>query len=112
MEIDYKEIGRRIRIERKRQSLSQEQLAEKTGISVTHMSHIETANTKLSLPVLVTLANVLNVSADLLLCGKTVATKAIHHNKIAEVLSTCDERQISIIAEIIATSKSALDKHS
>lgn len=53
--MDYYEIGQRIRKFRKAHDLSQEQLAEKVGISTTHMSHIETGNTKLSLQVLVVL---------------------------------------------------------
>ena len=44
----YFDIGQRIRRYRKACGLSQEALAQKVGISVTHMSHIETGNTKLS----------------------------------------------------------------
>lgn len=65
--MNYVEIGRRIRKYRKQQNLSQEELAEKIGISTTHMSHIETGSTKLSLPVLVDLAVNLNVKTDSLL---------------------------------------------
>ena len=54
--ISYYEIGQRVRKFRKAYGLSQEELAEKVGISTTHMSHIETGNTKLSLQVLVDLA--------------------------------------------------------
>ena len=57
--MDYFEIGARIRAGRKALGLSQEQLAEMVNISTTHMSHIETGNTKLSLGVLVDLAGVL-----------------------------------------------------
>ena len=49
--MDYYEIGQRIRKVRKTKRLSQEQLAERIGISTTHMSHIETGNTKLSIEV-------------------------------------------------------------
>lgn len=59
--MDYYEIGQRIRKIRKAHGLSQESLAERVGISNTHMSHIETGNTKLSLPVLVALADALYV---------------------------------------------------
>ena len=68
--MDYIAIGQRIRNIRKSRMLSQEQLAEKIDISVTHMSHIETGNTKLSLPVLVALASVLDVSIDELVYDK------------------------------------------
>ena len=46
--MDYYAIGQRIRKIRKAHKLSQETLSERIGISVTHMSHIETGNTKLS----------------------------------------------------------------
>ena len=46
--MDYYAIGQRIRKFRKAHRLSQDELAERIGISVTHMSHIETGNTKLS----------------------------------------------------------------
>ena len=45
--MDYYKIGQKIRKYRKAHGFSQEQLAEQIGISVTHMSHIETGNTKL-----------------------------------------------------------------
>ena len=65
--MDYYEIGQRIRKMRKAHEFSQEELAEKIGISTTHMSHIETGNTKLSLPVLVAISLALEVQTDDLL---------------------------------------------
>ena len=50
--MDYYKTVQRVRNIRNAHSLSQEELAERIGISTTHMSHIETGNTKLSLPVL------------------------------------------------------------
>ena len=58
--MDYYAIGQRIRKFRKAQNLSQEQLAEMVNISTTHMSHIETGSTKLSLQVLGELAEALH----------------------------------------------------
>lgn len=71
MEINYKDIGIRIKQERFNQNITQEKLAEISGISVTHMSNIENANTKLSLPVLVNIANALNCNANIILFGNT-----------------------------------------
>ena len=65
--MDYYEIGQRIRKMRKAHEFSQEELAEKIGISTTHMSHIKTGNTKLSLPVLVAISLALEVQTDDLL---------------------------------------------
>ena len=59
--MDYYKIGQQIRKIRKACGMSQEELAEKVDISVTHMSHIETGNTKLSLAVFVDIAKALKV---------------------------------------------------
>ena len=58
--MDYYAIGQRVRRFRKAQNLSQEQLAELVNISTTHMSHIETGSTKLSLQVFGELAEALH----------------------------------------------------
>ena len=50
MLVDYDAIGMRIKIARIRARISQETLAERTNFSTTHISNIETGNTKLSLP--------------------------------------------------------------
>lgn len=63
------ETGKRIQQSRRERGLSQEQLAERVGISVTHMSNIENGKTGFSLPVLVRLRDELGVTADFLLFG-------------------------------------------
>ena len=54
--LDYPAIGVQIRSYRKKQKMTQKTLAEKSGISVQHLSHIECGSTKLSLTALVGLA--------------------------------------------------------
>ena len=66
---DYYLIDQNIRKFRKAKRMSQESLAERIGISTTHMSHIETGNTKLSLPVLIELSQILEVSTDSIIFG-------------------------------------------
>lgn len=108
--MNYYEIGQRIRKYRKAMGLSQEQLAEKTDISVTHMSHIETGNTKLSLPVLVSMANALGVQTDDLLCD-VYKDKGRIQGEIAELLNACDERELKILLDIMRAAKSSFDKY-
>lgn len=108
--MDYYKIGQRIRKYRKAHALSQEQLAERVGISVTHMSHIETGNTKLSLPVLVQLAQALEVQTDDLIREEYFARRRTE-GEIMELLEHCDEKQLRILADILRASKIALDKH-
>lgn len=109
--MDYYEIGQRIRKLRKAQGLSQEQLAEQVSISTTHMSHIETGNTKLSLPVLVDLALVLHATSDELLFDTCSNQKQLALEDIRGVLDSCSPTQTKIIAEIIKSAKVAMDKY-
>lgn len=109
LEINYYQIGQRVRKFRKVRGLSQEQLAEKINISVTHMSHIETGNTKLSLQVFADLAAALDVSADDLLGGSH--TRQIAVSEIAELLDSCSAQQVLAIADISKAVKTAIDQH-
>ena len=106
--MDYFKIGQRIRKYRKEKGLSQEQLAEKLNISVTHVSHIETGNTKLSLPVFVAAAEVLGVCADDLLNDK----KDDSHlsQEILHLFDSCSQKECRIILEIAKAAKKALKK--
>ncbi len=107
--VNYYEIGQRIRKIRKARGLSQEQLAEAVGISVTHMSHIETANTKLSLPVFIEIAKVLEVRADELIYEQPRSCVSTATDEILEIMKGCDGKQALIIRDIIKATKQALE---
>lgn len=109
--MNYYEIGQRIRKFRRAHSLSQEELAEKVEISTTHMSHIETGNTKLSLPVLVDLATVLEVRTDELLFDNSQTQRTAAVSDVLHILDHCDSQQAKIIADIVKAAKISLDKH-
>lgn len=106
--MDYYAIGQRIRKIRKAQSLSQEQLAEQVQISVTHMSHIETGNTKLSLAVLVDLALALGVRTDELLF-EDAGVKTIAGEEIQTILESCSPAQARILADLVIAAKRSFD---
>ncbi len=109
--MDYYEIGQRIRKFRKAHGFSQEELAEKVGISTTHMSHIETGNTKLSLPVLVLLSQVLDVRTDDLLFDSIEPGYAATTDEIASILENCTPQQLRFIKELIQVAKISMDKY-
>ena len=71
-EQEYKMIGLNIAYYRKLAGFSQLQLAEKVGISRTHMSNIEAPNmpTSISLETLMDIADALNTPASTLLTFK------------------------------------------
>ena len=109
--MDYYVIGQNIRKVRKAKNLSQEELAEKIGISTTHMSHIETGNTKLSLPVLVDIAAVLEVRTDDLLNPERNATTSDAAKDMTELLEGCSVQQTKVIMDIVKATKLAMDKY-
>lgn len=109
--MNYYEIGQRIRKARKAQNISQEELAERVGISTTHMSHIETGNTKLSLPVLVNISTSLEVSTDSLLFEESKPSRSNLLNSITSTLESCTTTQLKIAEEMIKALKTSLNKY-
>lgn len=109
--MDYYIIGQRIRKFRKAHSFSQEELAEKVGISTTHMSHIETGNTKLSLAVLVKTALALEVGTDDILFDQGTINRSNLTDQIMEVLDACTPQELIIMYDIIKATQISLSKH-
>lgn len=108
--MNYYEIGQRIRRYRKACGLSQEALAERVGISVTHMSHIETGNTKLSLPVLVRVAAELSVRVDALLSDSDALDKSALSAEVRGVLDSFDVDDLPVAVEVLTALRDSLAK--
>lgn len=109
--MDYAAVGKRIRTQRKRLNLSQEELAEMVNISTVHMSHIETGYTKLSLPVLVDLACALGVRTDDLIFDKDAMAREELLEEIALELKDCPREQLLALRQILVSSKDAISKY-
>ena len=109
--MDYYAIGQRIRKTRKAHGLSQEQLAERVGISTTHMSHIETGNTKLSLPVLVSLAEELEVSTDDLLLRGSATERESVLAELTQLMESCTTQQLKVAMDILRAAIVSLKKY-
>ena len=65
--VNYADFGQRVRSSRRALGLTQEELAEKVGISASFMGHIERGTRVASLETLIALCNVLQVSPQTLL---------------------------------------------
>ena len=108
MELDYKAIGKRIKIARITADLTQEKLSEMVGVSPTHLSNIETGTTRVSLHTIVNIANALNITSDDLLCDNVIQAKVQIEQDIAAVLEDCDEYEIRVIRDMAAATKETL----
>lgn len=111
MEINYVDIGKRIKKERFRCGVSQEKLAEYAGISLTHMSNIENANTKLSLPTLISIANALDCDVSVLLCENQKNNLSSSKSIIEDLLSDCTKDERLVIIDTVQALKNSLKKH-
>ena len=91
-ELDYKAIGKRVKIARIKADMKQEHVAEKSGLSPTHISNIETGTTKASLSAIVTV--------DDLLCDSLIHARPQFEQDIAELIEDCDDYEIRMVKDI------------
>lgn len=105
--MDYEMLGARIREARKNKGYTQSELAELTEYSVQHISHVETGSTKLSVELLICIANVLETSMDELLKDSlTFRPKALYNI----VIEAGTEKERDAIVEIMKTLKKEIGK--
>ncbi len=108
MTVNYKDIGERIRKLRLEKGWSQRRLADKIDMTTTHISHIENGTTKLGLPTIIEIANVLNTTVDHILCDSIVQSGAEHTHEFSQFLSGCTPLEIRYLTEISRAALAAL----
>lgn len=97
-------IGRRICQARKAKHITQETLAELSGLSVSAISRIETGRSSTSLKTLKRLSNILGVTLDYLLYDILPEQSPSQNPTISDivtVLERLDESQQELILELI-----------
>lgn len=100
-EIDYALLGLRIKEVRQLKGLTQENLAELVKCNTSHISNIENNHTKVSLNVLLSIANALDTSIDSLLSDQyDNASLALDH-ELLRALESCDNDKKKKILKII-----------
>ena len=99
--MDYVDMGKRVRKQRQLIGLTQQELAERIGVSTSFVGHVERGTRKASLETQVALSNALGVGVDYLLAGSLQSSPdeenpsgAMDPNRrlvIREILSTLQE---------------------
>lgn len=88
LQIDLTEIGNRISVERRRNNITQEQLAEKMNVSIQMISNLERGNKAIKINNLVNLSQILGVSTDYILTGnKNLNEKSALLDKLSNLSS-------------------------
>ena len=80
----YPSIGKKIRKYRKERGMTQEELAEKLDLSINYVGALERAEKNLTVTNLINIANVLGVTADMLLCDEIRIGYKIKSSMITE----------------------------
>lgn len=108
MHIDYKLIGERIRIERRKKGISQQVLAEKMDTSTTYLSRVERGVSKINLRRLGQVSEILEIPIERLLSGTVPEDERYLDKELYNILSRCTpakQKLIYNIAEIVLKSK-------
>lgn len=109
--MDYKQLGRRIRQERLRLNLTQEQLSEHIGISTAYLGQIERGDRNVTLEKLVPIANRLGVTIDYLLSDYiSVANDDINLKRLSRLLDGKTESEKELVVNMIKLLLSYTDK--
>lgn len=95
--MDYVDLGRRVRKQRVSFNWTQEQLAEKVGVSTSFVGHVERGSRKASLETLVSIANALDVSLDYLL------SSSLNNDGVGPVPEKFNQNQRNVMHEILST---------
>lgn len=95
---EYAPIGLRIKTARKSKGYTQEYIAEKMNVSTQHISDIERGLNGLSVPSLMDLCKVLEVSSDYILFGSNTADTG---NPILMLLSKLSPHQRMFAEKIL-----------
>ena len=107
-DLDYHQIGGRVREIRIKNGMTQEQLAEAANLSVPYISHIERGFKRPSLETLMRVAGALHVTADCLLSGLQPADRNAFLQDIEELLDDCSLRERRVLLEVASALKRVL----
>lgn len=101
MDLDYKEIGRRIAHRRRQLNLKQYEVEERANISYKYLSSIERGFSIPSTEVIMRLAIALETTPDEFLVG-TVRREDKRWENVAELLRTMNEKQLDIAESFLS----------
>lgn len=106
LSIDLSDIGRRIRGCRTQLNLSQAELAERTELSMSHISDIENGKINFTVDVLKRLSDALDCSADYLLTGTESGCSELHR-----LISDCTPDELTAIVDIATKYKESVRRN-
>ena len=106
----YKLLGNRIRQERLKLNLTQEQLAEKVDLSTSYIGQIERGERNISLDTLVVLCKSIGVTIDYLLQDSINIEEDIVYNQLYQLISNRSINEKVMALDVLKVMFSHIDK--
>lgn len=107
-DLDYGTIGVRVRATRKKLGLTQEDLANRTELTVPYISNIENNHTKLSLVTITAIANALETTIDSLMYDNLNVLTTQYDADIKDIVDDCTDKEKAIILDVVRQLKVSL----
>lgn len=104
----YVAIGSRIKQIRKEKGITQESLAHVVGVSNSHMSHIESAQSNASLKTVMKIADALSVSVDELLSDGLKKGTLVYQAQLDKILADCSLMEVKAILTVATVTKESI----
>lgn len=101
MNIDYKEVGRRMSKRRKELGLKQYQVCEMIDVNYKYISNLETGRSVPSLDVIMRLCEALQTTPDYLLLGSDKGERIVSDKTLTEKISALDTKGKAIVSGVI-----------
>jgi transcriptional regulator with XRE-family HTH domain len=98
-EINYVEIGNRIRLEREKFDMTREKLAELLNLSPYFLGQIERGERKMSISTLINISECLHISIDYLFFEQVNINT--NNNVLHSLINKCSEKEINVIEGLI-----------
>lgn len=101
MNIDYKEVGRRMSKRRKELGLKQYQVCEMIDVNYKYISNLETGRSAPSLEVIMRLCEALQTTPDYFLVGSDRGERIVSDKTLIEKISDLDPKSKAIVSGVI-----------
>ena len=111
MDLKFDIIGERIKHFREAKDISQEELSAILDTSVRHISAIETGTRGISLPLLVDIANALDISSDDILVHNLKHAHSVTSAEWFEIIYDCTPAEQAILMDMLRHMKKLLSEH-
>ena len=98
-EIDYVQIGNRIRLEREKFDMTREKLAELLNLSPYFLGQIERGERKMSINTFINISECLHISIDYLFFEEVNINT--NNNVLHSLINKCSEKEVNVIEGII-----------